>query len=129
MSLNEKDLHFVIGPDGFKNIRNYIHNYLGLTKEEIRKFIWDFIEEIVQEEIQKVLNDEARLHRLIEENIVREIRRNDNHERHSFAVSIMDDIYCKIDKVIHEEVRKRLVIELKEVDNGNESKGTNIQKD
>lgn len=118
--------NFTIGPDGFKNIRNYIHNYLGLTKEEIRNFIWDFIKEIVDEEIRKVLNDEERIKRLVENEVIRQVKYH-NKDRQSYVISTMDEIYNKIDKVIHEEVLKRLVIELRDVD-GNESEGTNIQE-
>lgn len=103
--------HFKV--DSYKHIRQYIHNYLGLTKKEIRDMFWNMIEEIVEREVKACLNNKNKIQDLIEKSIVDEIRRQDNCERHSYTLSVMDDIYCKIDKVIHEEVRNKLIIGLK----------------
>ena len=108
----ERDYSFSVGPDGFKNIKNYIHNYLGLTKKEVHGLVEEILRDIVIEEITKVLNDEGRVKRLIENEVVRQINRNQS-ERRSYVVSTLDEIYNKIDKEIHNEVLKRLNITLK----------------
>lgn len=98
--------------DNYKELKNYIHNYLGLTKEEIKKMIWDTVVETVNEEVNKCLNDKERIKSIIEGQIKFEIMRD--HPRRSYIHSTMDEIYNKIDTTIHEEVVKRLRIELKE---------------
>ena len=98
--------------DNYKELKNYIHNYLGLTKEEIKKMIWDTVVETVNKEVNKCLNDKERIKSIIEGQIKFEIMRD--HPRRSYIHSTMDEIYNKIDTTIHEEVVKRLRIELKE---------------
>ena len=98
--------------DNYKELKNYIHNYLGLTKEEIKKIIWDTVVETVNKEVNKCLNDKERIKSIIEGQIKFEIMRD--HPRRSYIHSTMDEIYNKIDSTIHEEVVKRLRIELKE---------------
>ena len=98
--------------DNYKEFKNYIHNYLGLTKEEIKKMIWDTVVETVNKEVNKCLNDKERIKSIIEGQIKFEIMRD--HPRRSYIHSTMDEIYNKIDSTIHEEVIKRLRIELKE---------------
>ena len=98
--------------DNYKELKNYIHNYLGLTKEEIKKMVWDTVVETVNEEVNKCLNDKERIKSIIEGQIKFEIMRD--HPRRSYIHSTMDEIYNKIDSTIHEEVVKRLRIELKE---------------
>ena len=98
--------------DNYKELKNYIHNYLGLTKEEIKKMIWDTVVETVNKEVNKCLNDKERIKSIIEGQIKFEIMRD--HPRRSYIHSTMDELYNKIDSTIHEEVIKRLRIELKE---------------
>ena len=98
--------------DNYKELKNYIHNYLGLTKEEVKKMVWDTVVETVNKEVNKCLNDKERIKAIIEGQVRYEIMKD--HPRRSYIHSTMDEIYNKIDSVIHEEVVKRLVIELKE---------------
>lgn len=101
--------------NSFKDIRNYIHNYLGLTKDEVRNVVLDEIKKIVHEEITKTLNDKERLESMIEKELLRQLKFGPNkYERRSFLINTMDSIYNEIDKTIHEEVCKRLRIELVE---------------
>ena len=98
--------------DNYKELKNYIHNYLGLTKEEIKKMVWNTVVETVNKEVNKCLNDKERIKSIIEGQIKFEIMKD--HPRRSYIHSTMDEIYNKIDSTIHEEVIKRLRIELKE---------------
>lgn len=101
--------------ESFKEIRNYIHNYLGLTKDEVRNIVLDEVKAIVKEEISKLAKDEDFIHSYIEKEILRQLRYGElKHERRSFLINTMDSIYNQIDKTIHEEVCKRLRIELVE---------------
>lgn len=101
--------------ESFKDIRNYIHNYLGLTKDEVRGIILEEIRDIVKEEISKLAKDEDFIHSYIEKEILRQLKHGElKHERRSFLINTMDSIYNQIDKTIHEEVCKRLRIELVE---------------
>lgn len=100
--------------DNYREIKNYIHNYLGITKTEIKDAIWELVIELVNEEVRKCLNDKERIKSIIEGQIRYEIMRDE--PRRSYIHSTMDEIYNKIDKVIHEEVVKRLRIELVEPD-------------
>lgn len=101
--------------ESFKDIRNYIHNYLGLTKDEVRGIVLEEIRDIVKEEISKLAKDEDFIHSYIEKEILRQLKYGElKHERRSFLINTMDSIYNQIDKTIHEEVCKRLRIELVE---------------
>lgn len=108
--------------ENYKDIKNYIHNYLGLTKEEVRSIIDGVVKDTIQKEVSKYLNNENRLTSLVEKEIIRQLKCQDKI-RNSFIVNTMDGIYNKIDKVIHEEVIKRLQITLKEPKEDSETKG------
>ena len=98
--------------DSYKEIKNYIHNYLGLTKEEVKKMVWDVVVDTINKEVNKCLNDKERIKTIVEGQVRYEIMKD--HPRRSYIHSTMDEIYNKIDQTIHEEVVKRLRIELKE---------------
>jgi len=100
--------------DNYKEVKNYIHNYLGLTKEEVKSIIWDAVVDTINKEVCKCLNDKERIKSIVEGQVRYEIMKES--PRRSYIHSTMDEIYNKIDKVIHEEVVKRLRIELREPD-------------
>ena len=99
-----------------KDIRNYIHNDLGIYKTQIYDMILGEIKKIVQEEVRHTLNDKQYLESLIEKEILRQIKGDKDYERRSFLISVMDGVYNRIDGIIHEEVLKRLQITLKETE-------------
>lgn len=96
-----------------KDLRNYIHNDLGISKDEIRNMLNEEIKKIISEETTKVLNDKEKISSMIEKEIIRQLK-YDTSDRTHYLICTMDKIYNKIDSVIHDEVVKRLVIELKE---------------
>ena len=96
----------------YKGVKNYIHNYLGIDRQAIKTAIWELVVELVNEEVNKCLNDKERLRAIVEGQVKYEIMKD--HPRRSYIHSTMDDIYNKIDSTIHEEVIKRLRVELKE---------------
>ena len=95
--------------ENYKDIKNYIHNYLGLTKEEVREMALEVVKNTVKKEVDKCLNDENRLQHMIEKEILSQIKYGqDGYKRRSFLISVMDEVYNRIDEIIHEEVLKRL---------------------
>lgn len=103
--------------ENYKDIKNYIHNYLGLTKEEVREMVLEVVKNTVKKEVDKCLNDENRLQHMIEKEILRQIKYGqDGYKRRSFLISVMDEVYNRIDGIIHEEVLKRLQITLKDTE-------------
>lgn len=65
----------------------------------------------MEQEVQKRLNDKAWLTHIIETELVRQLKFNSS-SRHSYINCTMNQIYNKIDEAIHEEVIKRLKVEL-----------------
>lgn len=103
--------------ENYKDIKNYIHNYLGLTKEEVREMALEVVKNTVKKEVDKCLNDENRLQHMIEKEILSQIKYGqDGYKRRSFLISVMDEVYNRIDEIIHEEVLKRLQITLKDTE-------------
>ena len=100
--------------DNYKSIKNYIHNYLGLTKDEVRSIVEEVVKQSIKEEVEKYFKDENRLVHLVEKEITRQIKYDGKYDRRYFIQNTMDAIYNRIDSVIHEEVLKRLQITLKE---------------
>lgn len=99
----------------YKGIKNYIHNYLGINKEEVRSMIIEVIQQTIKTEVEKLLNDQNRLEHLIEKEILSQVKYNgQDFQRRHFIQNTMDAVYNRIDTVIHEEVLKRLQITLKE---------------
>lgn len=102
--------------NSYRVIKNFIHNDLGITKEYIDTIIRD----TVNNEIHKILNDELRIKSIIENEIIRSCKEyNSDGTRRSFIVSIMDDIYNRIDSEIHKTVRERLIVKLRDSDEDN----------
>lgn len=94
-----------------KDIRQYIHNTLGIPKIQIYDLILEELKAIVKEEVTKALHDEQYIEHLVEKEIIRQLKLNE--PRSSYIVNTTNSLYNKIDEVIHDEVMKRLVIELK----------------
>lgn len=99
-----------------KDLRNLIYNDLQFTKQDLRDLINKELQTIIKAEVIKVLNDEVRLTNIIDRELLRQIEASDYNGRRSYLVCTIDKIYHEIDKVIHEEVLKRLQVTLKDVD-------------
>lgn len=106
-----------MNPENYKDIKNYIHNELGITKVEMHTYIWDIVKQTVKEEVEKVLNDEERLQRVIQDEVVKQLKHKGYNDRGSYIVCTMDKIYNKIDEEICKQVVDRLQISLKEENN------------
>ena len=94
----------------YKDIKNYIHNELGITKE----YVQDVIREIVAIEVDKKFNDEEyiknEVRRIIVYELNNEIDKSHWHTIHDLSSLVKDEIT----KTIMEEVKNKVVISLKE---------------
>lgn len=104
-----KELH-----NSYKEIKNYIHNDLGYSRKELDEYINKIIEEYVNKRVEKLLNDKNFLEETISKEIIRQLRREEPSR--SYLVCTVNEIYSKIDKIIHDEVTSRLIVELKPKD-------------
>ena len=93
----------------YKEVKNAIHNDLGLTKEDI----YDVVIETVKDEIDKLMNDEGFSRGLVEKEVARSLYRKDNSKWHTIydAANYVED---KITSTILQTVKDKLVISLKE---------------
>ena len=96
--------------DNYKEIKNYIHNELGITKE----YIDSIIVKTVQDEVKKVFNNEGYVRDVIIKTIDREVRRevcgeSGWHTIYDMNSMIKDEILSAIVK----EVKDKVIISLK----------------
>ena len=95
----------------YKEVKNVIHNDLGITKQ----YIDDVIKETVQSEIDKLINDRCFIRGLIENEVMEALKRKDNNgwrTLHDATTFIKNEI----NSTILETVRNKLEIKLKEDD-------------
>lgn len=95
----------------YKDIKNYIHNELGITKECIQQIIVDTI----RIEVNKRFNDEEfiknEMKRIISKELSKEVCGDSSfHTIHDFTNIIKDEI----NNAILDEVKSRLDITLKD---------------
>ena len=93
----------------YNEFKNYIHNELNITKEDIQ----DMIRKIIQEEIQKMFNDETKIQSLLERMVRNTI--NKQYPQGIFyhtLISFNDMIEEHTLKAIYSEIKNRLKIEL-----------------
>lgn len=86
----------------YKTIKNYIHNELGLSKEDIREIISPFIKEEVKRVFRNTYGCDADIENWIRRMVSDEIKRHDFN---------MISRLCK--EVIKEQLIDNLTIEIK----------------
>ena len=96
--------------DNYKEIKNYIHNELGITKE----YVDNIIVKTVQDEVKKVFNNEGYVRDVIIKTIDREVRRevcgeSGWHTIYDMTSMIKDEIL----NIIVKEVKDKVIISLK----------------
>jgi hypothetical protein len=99
-----------------KEIRNYIHNSLGLTKDEVKEIVREGIKEEVSNYINQELCDKEKWEFFIESHLQKIILDSADTQRYSYLHCTVDKLYHKIDEEIHNEVLKRLSVSLKPMD-------------
>lgn len=97
--------------DNYKEIKNYIHNELGITKE----YVDNIIVKTVQDEVKKVFNNEGYIRDVIIKTIDREVRREVCGESGWHTIYDMNSmIKDEILNIIVKEVKDKVIISLKE---------------
>ena len=95
----------------YKEIKNYLHNELGITKE----YIDGIIVKTVQDEVKKVFNNEGYVKDVILKTIDREVRREVCGESGWHTIYDMNSmIKDEILNIIVKEVKDKVIISLKE---------------
>ena len=95
----------------YKEIKNYLHNELGITKE----YIDSIIVRTVQDEVKKVFNNEGYVRDVIIKTIDREVRREVCGESGWYTIHDMNSmIKDEILNIIVKEVKDKVIISLKE---------------
>ena len=94
----------------YSDVKNYIHNELGITKE----YVDNIIVKTVQDEVKKVFNNEGYVRDVIIKTIDREVRRevcgeSGWHTIHDMNSMIKDEIL----NIIVKEVKDKVIISLK----------------
>lgn len=89
----------------YKEVKNYIHNDLGITKEDIQYTI----ERTVEEEIRKFFNDESRLNTFMM-NYIKDLLNGDYENPKYRSVFMMnnliyDNVCSEIGKVVKENLK------------------------
>jgi len=96
----------------YRDVKNFIHNDLGITKE----YVEEVIKNTVQKEIHTLFNDENRLTYIIENMIRKEIRQDQNKTLYHLLLNFDSLLDRKITETVFNEVKSRLKIELVEED-------------
>lgn len=96
-----------------KDLRDYIHNYLGISKSAIRDAIIEEIQLLVKEEVSRCIKDEQWLENIIKQEVIRTIKSQDDIEGKQYLITSMNSIYNTITKEIHNLVCEKVIIALK----------------
>ena len=106
---SESSLNNISQAEIYRATKNVIHNDLGITKE----YIVEVVEDTVKKEIDKLMGDDCFIRGLVEKQVLWNIGKKNSKNWH-----IVNDcsnwISEEINKTILEEVKNRLVIELKD---------------
>ena len=95
--------------DNYKDVKNYLHNELNITKQ----YIEDLIKYEVQSQVADLVNDKSYIGTLIENAVQRELRRKDR-DSWSWVYDTASMIKNTVVKTIVDEVHNKVEIKLKE---------------
>ena len=94
----------------YSDVKNYIHNELGITKD----YINNVIEKTVKDEISKMMNDKQHIYDLVEKQVLNNLKRKSDNSWH-ILTDCSNWIEEEIKTTILKEVKDKLIIKLKEV--------------
>lgn len=92
----------------YNDVKNYIHNDLGISKEYIEKIILKTIED----EINQLFTDEDRLQTILERIVKQAIKKDEHKILYHLLINFDSLLDEKITQTIFNEVKSRLKIEL-----------------
>ena len=95
--------------DNYKEVKNYLHNELNITKQ----YIEDLIKYEIQSQVSDLVNDKNYIETLIENAVQRELKRKKSESWH-WIYDTTAMIENTIIKTIVDEVHNKIEIKLKE---------------
>lgn len=100
----------------YRELKQYIHNELGLTKEDIKEMIRDCI----KEEIQAVLNDPNNYNKFLGNQINQYLIKNGKEYEEpfykTFTPKCLDQVvYDAVVKELNKTIKEKVVISLKDM--------------
>ena len=95
--------------NNYKEVKNYLHNELGITKQ----YIEDLIKYEVQSQVSDLINNKTYIESLIKNIIRRELKRENENSWH-WIYDTTSMIENTIIKTIVDEVHNKVEIKLKE---------------
>ena len=101
----------------YSDVKNYIHNDLGISKE----YVEEVIIKTIKDEIEELFKDESRLTYIIEGIIQRTIKEDRHKTLYHLLLNFDSLLDRRITETVFNEVKSRLKIELVG-DEDNESK-------
>lgn len=100
----------------YRELKQYIHNELGITKDDIK----ELIKQCVKEEINGVLKDTSNYNKFLGNQINQYLTKNDSEYKTpyytQFKPKCLDQIvYDAVVNEINKTVKERVVLSLKEI--------------
>ena len=91
-------------PVEYKQLKNYMHNELGITREWVRAELKEYI----AEETRKMMRDKESMENFIRRTIIEELNREYNRPYFQSLVSIDKVIYDKAIDTLSSEIKSKL---------------------
>ena len=92
----------------YSDVKNYLHNDLGISKEYVEKTIL----KTVKDEVDKLFSDESRLQIIIERIVRKSIKKDEHKILYHLLINFDSLLDEKITTTVFNEVKSRLKIEL-----------------
>ena len=92
----------------YSDVKNYLHNDLGISKEYVEKTIL----KTVKDEVDKLFSDESRLQVIIERIVKQSIKKDEHKTLYHLLINFDSLLDEKITTTVFNEVKSRLKIEL-----------------
>ena len=101
----------------YRELKQYIHNEFGITKEDIRELIRD----CVKEEVEAVLSDSNNYNKFLGNQINQYLTKNDGQYKDpfykTFAPKCLDQVvYDAVVKELNKTIKDKVVISLKNIE-------------
>lgn len=94
----------------YKEIKNYIHNELGLTKD----YIDNLIKEEIKKEVNKVISDKETLNNIVKTQIREVMNKDFEKPRWQRIFNLDTEIYNSVCAEVSKIVKERIQIKYKE---------------
>lgn len=92
----------------YSDVKNYIHNELGISKD----YVEEIILKMVKDEINKLFTDEERLQVILERIVKQTIKKDEHKILYHLLINFDSLLDEKITQTVFNEVKSKLKIEL-----------------